>query len=107
MSRFIQICTTTASEHEAHQIADALVARRLAGCVQIDGPLRSVYRWQEKVEQAEEWRLTIKSSASLRAEVERLVCELHSYQCPELIATPIAAGSKAYLDWLGGQLGGC
>ena len=104
MSQFIQICTTTASEEEARQIATALVEQRLAACVQIDGPVQSVYRWQGTVEQADEWRLSIKTSDELFAKVDAAIRRMHRYECSEVIATQIVAGSDRYLEWLGEQL---
>jgi len=105
MTEIIQISTTTETREQAESIAQALVERRLAACVQITGPIRSVYRWQEKIEHADEWLCTIKTRESLFAEVEAVICQLHSYQCPEILAVPIVAGSAAYLDWLNNQLG--
>jgi periplasmic divalent cation tolerance protein len=103
MAGFLQITTAASSHDEADRIAAALVERRLAGCVQIIGPVHSVYRWQGAVEQAEEWLCLIKTSAALLAEVEEAIRSLHSYECPEIIATPIVAGSEGYLAWLGEQ----
>jgi periplasmic divalent cation tolerance protein len=104
MSGYLQISTAVASRNEADRIAAALVERRLAGCVQIIGPVRSVYRWQGAVEQAEEWLCLIKTSVALLAEVEEAIRSLHSYECPEIIATSIVAGSEGYLAWLGEQM---
>ena len=105
MTEYLQISTTTETEQQARAIAEALVQRRLAACVQVIGPMRSIYRWQGAVEQAEEWLCTAKTRASLFAQVEAAVGKLHSYDCPEIIAVPIVDGSTAYLKWLGEQLG--
>ncbi len=101
---FIQVTTTTATEAYARQIATALVEQRLAACVQIEGPLESVYRWQGQVEQAQEWRCTVKTRDSLFEAVTRAICNLHPYECPEILATPIVACSEAYQTWLEEQL---
>ena len=85
---------------EAAKIAHSLVNERLAACVNIVGPVRSIYRWQGAIEEAGEHLLVIKTRASLYAALERRVIELHSYEVPEVIALRIARGSKAYLDWL-------
>jgi periplasmic divalent cation tolerance protein len=106
MTEFIQVMTVTGSRADAGKIAQALVERRLAGCVQIVGPVQSVYRWQGAVEQAEEWLCLIKTSRQQYAAVEAAIIELHPYDCPEVLATPIEAGSAAYLQWLGDQLAG-
>jgi periplasmic divalent cation tolerance protein len=96
----IQIITTTASADDARRIAGALVERRLAACVQIVGPIESVYRWQGQVETATEFQCWIKSRSELYESVEQLVRELHPYDVPEILAVPVAAGSSAYLEWL-------
>ncbi len=100
MTEFLQIQTAAGSRDEAERIAAALVERRLAACVQIVGPVQSVYRWQGRVERAEEWLCLAKSTSGQFAAVEAAIRELHSYECPEVIATPITVGSAAYLAWL-------
>ena len=104
MTQTIQITTTTESREQAEKIAQALVESRLAACVQITGPIHSVYRWQEKIECADEWFCTIKTRQALFSKVETSIRQLHPYQCPEILATPILAGSDAYLQWLAEQL---
>jgi periplasmic divalent cation tolerance protein len=104
MSDFMQVLTTTGNRQDAEQIAAELVSRRLAACVQVGGPINSTYRWQGKVETAEEWTCTIKTSRDKLAAIQSLLNEIHRYEVPELIATPIVDGSEAYLKWLGEQL---
>ncbi len=104
MTNFIQVATTVGSREEADRIARVLVERRLAGCVQILGPIQSVYRWDGQVEQAEEWLCVAKTGSQQYAAVEAAILELHSYERPEIIATPIVAGSSAYLAWLAGNV---
>ena len=104
MTEYIQVVTTTATEQQAQQLASVLVEQRLAGCVQLAGPIHSVYRWQEKVEQAVEWLCLVKTKRTLFAAVEQSIRQHHSYDCPEIIAVPIVAGNAAYLDWLDNQL---
>jgi periplasmic divalent cation tolerance protein len=105
MTDFIQVLTAVASREEAERIAEELVERRLAGCVQVVGPIRSVYRWQGAVERAEEWLCLAKTARAQWPAVEAAIRELHSYDCPEIIATAIEAGSAGYLAWLGGEVG--
>jgi len=100
------VTTATSSEEEAQRIAAALVERRLAACVQVLGPIESHYRWRDKAEQAREWLCLAKTEASRYPELEATIGELHSYEEPELVATPIVAGSRGYLDWIGESLGG-
>ena len=104
MAEFIQVLTTAGSEEEAERIGAALVERRLAACVQVLGPIASTYRWQGEVETAREWICGAKTEASRYAELEAAIRELHSYEEPEIVATPIVAGSQGYLDWIGENL---
>jgi periplasmic divalent cation tolerance protein len=104
MSEYIQAMTTAGSEEEAERIGAALVERRLAACVQVIGPIASRYRWQGKVETAHEWMCLAKTSAVRYPELEGAIRELHSYDEPEIVATPIVAGSAGYLAWIGASL---
>ncbi len=100
MTPFVQIVTTTPTRELAERIARDLVEQRLAGCVQIDGPIHSIYRWQGAIESATEWRCSIKSPADAFAAVQRAIQSLHPYDTPEILALPILAGHPGYLDWL-------
>jgi uncharacterized protein involved in tolerance to divalent cations len=97
--QFITILTTTASPDEADRIADALVAEGLAACVQI-AAIRSRYIWKGQVERADEQLLLIKTRETLFEPVRARIRELHSYETPEIVALPIAAGDGEYLAWL-------
>jgi len=91
-------CPTAA---EAKRIARAVVNTRLAACVNIlPGTVQSIYRWEGKVESARERLLLIKTSRKRLAKLQSAVKRLHSYDVPEFIAIPIAAGSAAYLNWI-------
>ena len=94
------VLTATTSEEEARKIAHNLVDRRLAACVNILPQIMSIYRWQEKVEEAREWLLVIKTTAAAFAQVRETITELHSYELPECICLPIEDGSAAYLQWI-------
>ena len=104
MESFLQITTTTESKEEAEIIAQHLVGKKLAACVQILGPITSTYRWKGKVETAEEWLCLIKTREGLYKELEKAIMSLHSYETPEIIALPIADGSPDYLKWLENEL---
>ena len=99
-SEFIQVLTTTENEQDAEKIARALVEKRLAGCVQIIGPIKSIYWWKEKVETAKEWLCIVKTKERLFEEVEKSIREIHPYETPEILAIPIIKGSEDYLNWL-------
>lgn len=92
--------TTVSSREEANTIASELVSRRLAACVNILGPISSVYRWQGALENSEEFLLLIKSTEAQFRSIQNALGELHSYQLPELISFTIEAGAESYLDWI-------
>ncbi|WP_456417841.1 divalent-cation tolerance protein CutA [Thiolapillus sp.] len=85
----------------AEYLANTLVERKLAACVNIAGAIRSVYPWQGKIQQDNEVLLLIKTTAAGWANLEQALLELHPYDVPEIIAMPIVAGSKDYLNWVG------
>lgn len=101
---YIQVFTTTEKKEDAEKIAKALVEKRLAGCIQIVGPIVSTYWWKGNVETAGEWLCFIKSKKNLYEELEKAIKETHPYETPEIIAMPITAGSKDYLEWLNNEL---
>ena len=105
MSRFISVYMTAASLEEADAIAAALVEARLAACVNILGPIRSVYRWQGQVQREDEVALLAKTEARLFEALAARVRELHGYETPCIVAWPIETGDAAYLDWIGAETG--
>lgn len=84
----------------ADALAAALVELRLAACVNILAPCRSLYRWQGAVEQATEVPLLMKTTAARYAALEAEIRARHPYELPEIVAVPIEAGLPAYLQWL-------
>jgi len=100
MHEYIQVATTVATEKQARAIAGLLVEQRLAACVQVIGPMTSHYRWQGKIETAGEYLCLAKSRVALYPEIEAAIKAIHPYEVAEIIATPIIAGSDAYLAWL-------
>ncbi len=101
---FIQVLTTTATREDAQAIADALVEKHLAGCVQIVGPIVTTFWWKGQLERTEEWLCLIKSERRLYTELEQSIKTHHPYETPEIVAIPIIAGSQAYLQWLSREL---
>ncbi len=97
---YLQVLTTVQAREDAQKMAGALVEARLAACVQVVGPTLSTYWWKGKIEKATEWLLLIKTRKELYAQLEQAIKELHPYQTPEIIALPITAGSREYLDWI-------
>ena len=100
----IVIFCTCEHQEQALHIANELVEARLAACVNVLPPIQSIYRWQDKVENAQEILLLVKTSTARFAAVRDRILSLHSYDTPEIIAVPIAAGSDKYLTWLREQL---
>ncbi|MFA5388773.1 MAG: divalent-cation tolerance protein CutA [Candidatus Omnitrophota bacterium] len=99
-NKYIQVVTTISSKRGAGKIANALIKGRLAACVQIAGPIKSIYRWKGRVETAKEWICIAKAKRTLYKRIEKVIRENHPYDTPEIIAVPITAGSKDYLKWI-------
>jgi len=100
MSDPIVAFVTCGSEEEALKIANALVEARLAACVNVVAPIRSIYRWEGKICDEKEWLLVIKTQRHRFEALEKKVKSLHSYSVPEIISLPITEGSSRYLSWL-------
>ena len=100
MTDKVLVLTTAGSEEEARKIATELVERRLAACANILPRIQSLYRWEGKVESAEEFLLIIKSTKARSAHVQAAIRELHSYDLPECIVLSIEGGSAEYLQWI-------
>jgi periplasmic divalent cation tolerance protein len=96
----IIVMVTTASKQEATTIAQSLLEAKLIACANILGPVSSHFHWSGKIERAEEHLMLMKSRVELFGELSEKVKSLHSYEVPEILALPIARGSKAYFDWL-------
>ena len=102
---FSIIFITTANKKEARKIASGLLKAKLAACVNIVGKIESHFRWQGKLECSKEFLLLVKTKKNILPRVIKLVKSLHSYEVPEIIALPIIAGEKKYLDWIDESLG--
>ncbi len=104
MTDKIVVLSTCASLEEGERLARLLVEQRLAACVNVAPGARSFYRWEGKVESAEECLLVIKSSRSLYPALNAVLEKEHSYETPESVALPILDGSAGYLNWLAQSL---
>ena len=91
---------TIYEKEKAEDMAEELVEHRLAGCVQIIGPIESFYSWDDDLQQSEEYLCVAKSEGRLYPELERTVKDIHTYENPEIIVVPVIDGSEGYLSWL-------
>ena len=96
----ILVMTNLPDQDSARRVADALIAGRLAACVNMLAPCTSIYRWQGQVETAQEIPLLIKTLDSHYGKVEAMIRQHHPYELPEIIAVPISAGLPEYLAWI-------
>jgi periplasmic divalent cation tolerance protein len=101
---YIQVITTTEKKVDAEKIAELLLNRRLAGCIQVIGPIMSTYWWKNKIEKTTEWLCLAKSKKNLYKNLEKSIKEIHPYETPEIIVLPVVCGSEKYFKWLRGEL---
>ena len=99
-AKYLQVQTATDSRAEAMELARVAVEARLAAYAQVAGPMTSTYWWDDGVERAEEWLVMLKLPADRYEELATLLAERHSYDEPEIVATPIIRGSDSYLAWI-------
>lgn len=100
MSETLIVLTNCPDMQTAQRIARTLVEQRLAACVNQLAPMASTYRWQGKIEHAEEIPLLIKTTRERYPELESAIRTMHPYSVPEIVAIPVAAGFSAYLRWV-------
>jgi len=100
----IVVLITTATEEEAHSIAELLLKQRKVACVNIVPGVDSLFWWQGKLDSAQESLLIVKTKASALHEIVNLVKQVHSYEIPEIIALPIIGGNEDYLKWLNSEV---
>ena len=100
MTGAVIVHVTASSEDEATLIARTVVAERLAACANVGAPCRSFYWWRGTMEEACELPVTFKTRAALFETLSARIRDLHSYDCPCVIAVPVADGDRAYLDWI-------
>ncbi|HEX8640896.1 MAG TPA: divalent-cation tolerance protein CutA [Allosphingosinicella sp.] len=106
MSEIVSVYATFGSDEEAHRIARAVVEERLAACANILGPCHSIYRWQGKIEEAEEIAAIFKTRADAAPRLVARIADLHSYDVPAAVVWPIEQGLRPYLDWVAGASSG-
>lgn len=99
-SSFVIVLITFPADQDPAALATALVEEHLAACVNVLPPMRSIYRWEGKVEQASEHQLVIKTRAERVEAIKTRLSALHPYDVPELLVLSIAGGADRYLQWL-------
>ena len=97
------VLTNLPDRASAEKLADALIGQRVAACVNILAPCRSVYRWKGAVQREEEHPVLIKTTAERYPALEAAIRAAHPYELPEIIAVPIERGLPAYLDWVAAE----
>ena len=97
------VITNLPDRAAAEKLADALIRQRVAACVNILAPCRSVYRWKGEVQQVEEHPILIKTTRERYAALEAEIRKVHPYELPEIVAVPIERGLLAYLDWVAAE----
>jgi len=101
---YIEVKTTIDKKDTAEEIAGMLVERRLASCVQILGPIKSIYWWKDNIEKTDEWILIIKTKMALYNELEDAIKSVHPYAVPEIIVSSIVGGNSDYLKWINDEV---
>lgn len=100
MSEIVFLYVTVPHESEARTLARTLIEERLAACANLVPGMKSLYRWEGKIEEESETVLLVKTRRSLAAAVTARIVELHSYDVPCVVEWPIAGGSAPYLEWI-------
>jgi periplasmic divalent cation tolerance protein len=103
MSRVVLVLTTVPAGSLGEEIASALVAERLAACVNVCAPMTSFYRWKGNIERDTECQLVIKTTDDRVAALQQRITELHSYALPEFLVVEVQAGSELYLNWVSSE----
>ena len=103
MTDFTQVVTTVDSGDAAELLARGILNARLAACVQIVGPIRSLYWWRGSIDDAREWQLIIKTTSERLSALEAHIKDNHSYETPEITVTEISGGSREYLEWISAE----
>jgi len=97
---YIVILVTAMNVEEANTISKKLVEDKLVACVNILDQVKSIFRWEGKIDEAQEVLMIMKSRKALFEKIVKVVKSLHSYSVPEVIALPVIDGNKDYLDWI-------
>jgi len=105
MTDAVLVLTTLPSSDTAAQVARSVVGEKLAACANILPGLRSIYRWQGKIQDEKEVLVLLKTQKSQFARLKARILELHPYEVPEVLAIPVEQGHQAYLEWIAQETG--
>jgi periplasmic divalent cation tolerance protein len=100
---YLQAETTVTTREDAEHLASEMVKCRLAACAQIVGPIRSMYWWEDEVQNDEEYLVLFKTRAALASKFKEQLSRIHSHDVPEVLLFTIEDGTKSYLDWLSAE----
>jgi periplasmic divalent cation tolerance protein len=103
ITSYVLVSTVIDDREAADRIAETVVGARLAACAQVTGPVTSTYWWNDQVETAQEWAVTFKTTSALAEAVVTGVKNIHTYDVPEILVTPIVAGHGDYLAWISAE----
>lgn len=104
-AQHVIVSSTTDSEDEARRLAAKAIEAQLGACAQVVGPITSVYRWEGAVQTDTEWRVEVKTVDRVVSPLTEHLKTHHSYDVPEIVATPITGGSAEYLTWVEDESG--
>jgi len=104
VSHYIVIITTASTKSEATKIVRCLLEERLIACANIIGPVSSLFWWKDKIDEATEFLILMKSTRKLFDKLSARVKAIHSYEVPEILALPVLKGLPSYLSWLDANL---
>jgi periplasmic divalent cation tolerance protein len=102
--KYLQVITTIDSAEAARQLARSIVDEHLAACAQVLSPINSTYWWKGEVEVADEWMIVIKTTEARFGDLAAHIKANHSYETPEITATPITNDNPDYLEWISAEV---
>lgn len=100
----VQVVTVIDDPATAQELAQTAVQERLAACVQVDGPVRSTYRWEDELHTDEEWRVVAKTTATAGNDLVTLWTEQHTYDTPEIVVVAVLGGHHGYMEWVDAEV---
>ncbi len=104
MKKIIILTTTVSDIKDARGIAQILLENKLIACAQVDGPIESIYRWKDKIENDTEFRLGVKTTTELAEKVISVIQQNHPYELPEIVGNSYEFGSTDYASWVAGEV---